>query len=185
MKRIGWIVLGLGALALAAEVIAAQYFSGRPIGEYLLYDRADPSVTAALRVAPEDLPVRAVMTAVGGRPMGARGMGGRPVARFDLSFGNGGGDQRIRFTFAAEKDLDTVSEFRTTQSFLLAMGRPGEWRLSMSDAGFRQFEVERITAELRAGARGPNIVLLAVGGVIAAIGAALLYLERAGRRTAG
>ena len=181
MKRIGWIVLGLGALVLVAEFTAAQYFSGTPMGEYVVFDRSDPSMAAMVRVSEADLPVRAIMTAVGGRPMGARGMGGRPMARFDLSFGNGGGDQRIRFNFPAEKDLDTVSEFRTTQSFLLAMARPGEWRLSMTDAGFRQFEVERITAELLAGARGPNIVLIAVGGVVAAIGAALLFLAGAGR----
>lgn len=97
--HIGWGLVAVGSAVMAAEFVAAQYFSGRPFGEYLLYDRDQPQTEATIEVSAGDLPIRAVLTATGTRPMGAEGNTGLPRAKFVVQYGDGWADQPIHFDF--------------------------------------------------------------------------------------
>lgn len=173
--RIGWGLVAVGSTVMAAEFIAAQYFSGRPFGDYLLYDREHPQTEATIDVAAGDLPIRAVLTATGQRPMGAEGNSGLPRAKFVVQYGDGWADQPIHFDFPADKKISRTGSTSTSQSFLLNNVQPGTWRLKLAETSFRQFKAQTVMAELRAGSRAVNKLLVGIGIAIALPGMIVLW----------
>lgn len=173
--KIGWILIALGSAAIVAECVVAQYFSGRPFAEVLIYDRERPDTAATIEVGTEDLPMRAEMTAIGQRPMGAEGNTGLPRAQFVVQFGNGWAEQPINFDFPADQEISRLEPSSTTESFLLTNRQPGTWHLKLVETGFRQFKSQTITAQLRAGSRPVRKTLIGVGIAIGLPGLAILW----------
>ena len=54
--------------------------------------------------------------------------------------------------------------------FLLNNNQPGRWRIRLIDTGFRQFNVERVTANIKLRSAPPNFIQLVVGFVTSGFG---------------
>lgn len=151
------------------RVWKAQYFSGESIGVFPIYERENVDIVASIEVAETDLPVRIIVTTTGHRPI-THAQVGRPFASFDVDYGNGAPSENIRLTFGSDMEISTITWLSHTQSFLLKNNQPRRWHIRLIDTGFRQFNVERVTANIKLRSAPPNFIQPVVGFVTSGFG---------------